>query len=276
MTPVQMIKVAGPLGAALLCAALVHAQEIWVGGGFNRFSARFAKPGDFDGQFLYCRGFFGAGRGGGGWSTDYPGADHNFSVRLAELTRIPVKFDEERNPYHVVVRLDDPTVLNRCPMLFMENVETLRFREAEVVGLRDYLKKGGFLWVDDFWGSYAWENWEREISRVLPPGEYPIFDIPLSHPIMHTVYDVQDYLQVSAISFWYRSGGGVSERGYDSAQVHYRGIQDASGRLMVMATHNTDVSDTWEREGENAEYFNLFSPRGYAIGVNTVVYALTH
>ena len=68
----------------------------------------------------------------------------------------------------------------------------------------------------------------------------------------------------------------MSERGYDSAQVHYRGIQDAKGRLMVLATHNTDVSDTWEREGENAEYFNLFSPRGYAIGVNVVVYALTH
>jgi hypothetical protein len=158
----------------------------------------------------------------------------------------------------------------------MENVETLQFRESEVLGLRDYLKKGGFLWVDDFWGSYAWDNWEREISRVLPPGEYPIFDIPISHPIMHTVYEVKDFLQVPNINFWYQSGGGTSERGPDSAEVHYRGIQDSRGRLMVMATHNTDVADTWEREGASAEYFNLFSPRGYAIGVNFVVYALTH
>jgi hypothetical protein len=258
------------------CAALVHAQQIWVGGGeFSNAAPRFVKDGDFDGSFLYCRGFYGGRFGRGGWSTDYPGADNNFSIRLAELTRVTVKFDINRQPHHVVVRLDDP-LLFRCPMLFMENVETLRFSESEVTSLRAYLQKGGFLWVDDFWGSAAWANWEREISRVLPPGQYPIFDIPLTHQVMHQVYDVTDFLQVPAISFWYRSGGGVSERGADSAQVHYRGIQDAQERLMVLATHNTDVADTWEREGENAEYFNLFSPRGYAIGVNTVVYALTH
>jgi uncharacterized protein DUF4159 len=272
LTPLRRtpMRIGAAIAAALACAAIVHAQEIWVGGGFGRFAPRWAKPADFDGSFLYCRAYY-----QGGWSTDYPGADNNFSIRLAELTRIPVKFDPNRQPHFVVVRLTDP-IIYRCPMLFMENVETLRLTPGEVTSLRDYLQKGGFLWVDDFWGSYAWDNWAREISRVLPPGEYPMFDIPLSHPLMHTVYDVKDYLQVSAISFWYRSGGSVSERGADSAQVHYRGIQDARGRLMVLVTHNTDVADTWEREGENAEYFNLFSPRGYAMGVNTVVYALTH
>ena len=264
------------LSAVLVCASLAAAQQIWVGGGgFSRFAPRFGKLEDFDGSFLYCRGFFGGRFGQGGWTTDYPGADNNFSIRLAELTRVPVKFDPNRQPHHVVVHLDDP-VLYRCPMLFMENVETLRCAESEVISLRDYLMKGGFLWVDDFWGSAAWENWAREFSRVLPPGEFPIFDVPISHPIMHTVYDVDAFLQVSAISFWYRSGGGVSERGSDSAQVHYRGVQDSHGRLMALMTHNTDVADTWEREGENAEYFHLFSPRGYAIGVNVVVYALTH
>jgi hypothetical protein len=212
---------------------------------------------------------------GGGWTTDYPGADNNFSVRLAELTRVSVKFDENRQPHHVVVRLDEPQLF-RCPMLFMENVEQLRFTEQDVIGLRNYLLKGGFLWVDDFWGSRAWENWAREIARVLPPSEFPIFDLPITHPIMHQMYDVKDFLQVSAISFWYRSGGSVSERGLDSAEVHYRGIQDSRGRLIMLATHNTDVADTWEREGESVEYFNLFSPRGYAIGVNVVIYALTH
>jgi hypothetical protein len=264
------------LVAVLVCASLAQAQRIWVGGdGFSRFAARFATPEDFDGHFLYCRGFFRSARGQGGWSTDYPGADNNFSVRLAELTRVAVKSDATGQPEHVVVRLDDP-LLFRCPMLFMENVEFLRFSEQEVASLRSYLMKGGFVWVDDFWGSAAWENWAREISRVLPSGDFPIFDLPLAHPIMHSVYDVKEFLQVSAISFWYRSGGQVSERGRDSAEVHYRGIQDARGRLMMLATHNTDVADTWEREGESQEYFNLFSPKGYAIGVNVVVYALTH
>ena len=274
MTKPSRLLIVG-LGVALVSTSLVYAQQIWLGGGFSRFSARFGQLEDFDGSFLYCRGFYGSGRGGGGWSTDYPGADHNFSVRLAELTRVTVKFDVDRQPYHVVVRLDDPTLF-RCPMVFMTNVENLRFTESEVAGLREYLVKGGFLWVDDFWGSYAWANWANEISRVLPPAQFPIFDIPISHQIMHTVYDVTDFLQVPNINFWYQTGGAVSERGYDSAQVHYRGIQDAQNRMMVLATHNTDVSDTWEREGENADYFNHFSPRGYAIGVNVVVYALTH
>jgi Domain of unknown function (DUF4159) len=267
-------------GSAILAfASLVYAQRIFVGGGGrSRFRPRFATLEDFDGSFLYCRGFYRSTRGeagGQGWSTDYPGADNNFSIRLSELTRVPVKWDPTRQPIYVVVRLDDP-LLYRCPMLFMEDTGTIQFSVSEIAGLRDYLLKGGFLWVDDFWGSRAWDQWVAELQRVLPKDEFPIIDIPLSHPIMHTVYDVTNYLQVSSINFWYRSGGSVSERGFDSAQVHYRGIEDSRKRLMVMMTHNTDVADTWEREGENKEYFTLFSPRGYAIGVNVVVYALTH
>src|SRR5580765_809126 len=269
------------IGGLLLFAfaTLVLAQRIFVGGGGRfRFNGRFATVEDFDGSFIYCRGFYRSVRGeagGQGWSTDYPGADNNFSIRLSELTRVSVKWDPTRQPIHVVVRLNDPA-LNRCPMLFMEDVGTIQFSESEIQGLRDYLLKGGFLWVDDFWGSVAWDRWVSELQRVLPSGEFPIIEVPLSHPIMDTVYDVTDYLQVSSINFWYRSEGSVSERGPDSAQVHFRGIEDSRKRLMVLMTHNTDVSDTWEREGENKEYFSLFSPRGYAIGVNVVVYALTH
>ena len=93
---------------------------------------------------------------------------------------------------------------------------------------------------------------------------------------MHSLYNVKGIEQVSSIQFWYRNGGNVSERGYDSAQVDFRGIQDEHGRLMVVMTHNTDIADTWEREGENREYFERFSPDGYAIGVNIILYALTH
>ena len=73
-----------------------------------------------------------------------------------------------------------------------------------------------------------------------------------------------------------RSGGGTSERYADSAVVYFKGIQDARGRLLVLISHNTDIADTWEREGESQQYFDLFSPRGYAIGVNVVLYAMTH
>jgi uncharacterized protein DUF4159 len=271
--------VACAAAATVVIASAAFAQRIWTGGGrFYREPPKWVKAADFDGSFMYCRGFYTSATrepGGQGWSTDYPGADNNFSVRLAELTRVHVKLNDNRQPNYGVVSLTDP-LLFKCPILFMEDVGTIDFSEAEVYALRAFFLKGGFLWVDDYWGSYAWDRWAQQISRVLSPAEYPIIDVPLSHPIMHTLYDVKDYLQVPSIQFWYSNSGSTSERGYDSAQVHYRGIQDKSGRLMVFMTHNTDVSDTWEREGENREYFDLFSPRGYAIGVNTVLYVMTH
>jgi hypothetical protein len=277
------MKVRRSLAAALLVmlttASLVYAQRLWVGrgrpsGGYPRWATR----ADFDGRYNFCRGFYTSDRrepGGQGWSTDYPGADTNFPIRLRQLTKIDVRLDEEDQPDYVVLRLSDP-LLFHCPILHMEDVGTVRLSTREIQNLRAYLLKGGFLYVDDFWGSFAWEQWTREIGRVLPPGEYPIVDIPSDHPILHTMYNVPRVPQVPSINFWYGNGGRRSERGADSAEVHFRGIQDRHGRLMVVMTHNTDISDTWEREGENPEYFSLFSPEGYAIGINILLYAMTH
>ena len=271
--------VAAGLLAIVLAASVASAQRIMVAPGrFATAPAKLATAEDFDGSFIYCRGAYQSvvrEAGGTGWSTDYPAADNNFSVRLMELTLAHVKLDVEHQPNTVVVRLTDP-LLYRCPILFMEDVGTARFTSREVQVLRDYFLKGGFLWVDDFWGSRAWAQWEREIGRVLPPAEFPIFDIPDDHPIMHTLYNVKAVPQVSSINFWSRNGGSTSERGSDSPHANFRGINDANGRLMVVMTHDTDIADTWEREGESREYFEKFSPAGYALGVNVVLYAMTH
>jgi hypothetical protein len=256
--------------------------RIWVGGGgigrFRREPPKWFIPANYDGSFNYCRAYFSANRredGGSGWDTDFPGADNNFSVRLAELTMVHVKLDKAGQPDYVVVRLTDP-LLSRCPMLHMEDAGVIRFSDEEVASLRAFLLKGGFLTVDDFWGTAAWNQWASEIGRVLPPGQYPIVDIPPDHPILHTLYDVKEVEQVSNIRFWAQTGGNVSERGPDSPHVNFRGIADEQGRLMVVMTHNTDIPDTWEREGESKEYFDRFSPNGYAVGVNVVLYAMTH
>jgi hypothetical protein len=271
MVPAAVILLAG--------ASLLWAQRIWVGGGrFPQARPKWATRADFTGSFNFCRVFYTSNRGepgGSGWNTDYPGADNNFSVRLAELTVVPVMLDEAGQPNNVVVQLSDP-LLFQCPVLFMEDVGTIHFRDVEIENLRAYLLKGGFLLADDFWGTAAWVQWAEEIGRVLPRGEFPIVDIPAGHPIMRTLYDVKQIEQVSSIQFWSRNGGAVSERGADSAEVHFRGIADQRGRLMVVMAHNTDIPDTWEREGENKDYFDRFSPAGYAIGVNNVVYGLTH
>lgn len=264
----------------MVAATAVFAQRIFVGGGGGllRVPPKWGSAEDFDGSWNYCRGWYGSNRreaGGTGWSTDFPGADNNFSVRLAELTFVRVKLGLDGQPSNVVLRLTD-ALLFHCPLLFMEDTGTIRLRENEIANLRMYFMKGGFLWVDDFWGARAWSQWTEEIGRVLPPKDYPIIDIPPDHPIMHTLYDLKKIPQVSSIQFWYRNHGSVSERGQDSPHASFRGIEDRNGRLIVVMTHNTDISDTWEREGENQEYFEKFAPEGYALGVNVVLYAMTH
>lgn len=279
-TAVSMRRIVlSSLIALTLAAAAASAQQIWVGRGrFWRTPPKWARIENFDGAFNFCRAYFTSDRredGGTGWDTDFPGADNNFSVRLAELTMMRVKLDSTGQPDYVVVRLTDP-LMARCTVLHFEDAGTIHMSPDEVQSLRAYLLKGGFVTVDDFWGTEAWNQWAEEIGRVLP--EYSIVDIPLDHPIMHTLYDVKEIEQVSSIQFWTRSGGGVSERAAinDSPHVNFRGIADEKGRFMVVMTHNTDIPDTWEREGENQQYFERFSPNGYAVGVNIILYAYTH
>jgi Domain of unknown function (DUF4159) len=158
----------------------------------------------------------------------------------------------------------------------MSDVGTLRFNEPEVAALRTYLLKGGFLWVDDFWGTSAWEAWASQLARVLSPAEYPVQDLSVDHPIFRTMFDVTQVPQIPSIQFWRGSGGGTSERGADSETPHLRGVFDHHGNLMVLMTHNTDIADAWEREGEDQRYFYSFSPAGYALGINVILYAMTH
>ena len=114
-----------------------------------------------------------------------------------------------------------------------------------------------------------------QISRVLPAQDYPIVDLPLGHPIFRMQFDVAEFPQIPSIQSW-RGGVETSERGQDSAEPHARAISDRNGHIMVLMTHNTDISDAWEREGEDPRYFFQFSPKGYAVGINAVLYALTH
>jgi Domain of unknown function (DUF4159) len=237
---------------------------------------RFPPPGFSDGAFTHCKMMYRSVRSeanGMGWSTDYPFAGINLMVRLGELTKIPISVDAGGDPNYWVVRLTDDALF-RCPFLMGTDVGTLEFSPVEAARLRDYLLKGGFLWVDDFWGTHAWQQWSSQIARVLP--EFPIVDVPSNHPIWHTLYDVTEVPQVTSINFWRRSGGITSERGDDSPHANFRMIADEKNRIMVLMTHNTDIGDSWEREGEDYEFFIRFSPRGYALGVNAVLYALTH
>ena len=261
--------------AALLFAGLASAQ--FGRGGDSSIASHMARPDSFDGRFHYCRAVYRTNPvgDGGGWLTDYPLADIDLSIRLSELTNIRVAMNAAGEPRHLIVRLTD-NELFQCPFIMMQEVGRLFFTEEDAARLRLYLQKGGFLWVDDFWGSYAWDVWAAQIRKVLPPSEYPIFDLPDDHPIYGTMFNIKGMPQIPSINFWYGSGGGTSERGADSAQVHARGIADKHGRLMVLMTHNTDVSDSWEREGEDPRYFYAFSVDGYQVAINVLLYTMTH
>jgi hypothetical protein len=269
-------RIIGVTLAMCLAAAGAMAQQRW--GRLYRAPPRFPAADSFDGSFNFCRGMYTSVRpeaGGQGWWTDYPDADVNFSIRLSELTKTRVSKARGNEPNHLVVRLSDDALF-QCPYLHMEDVGTLQFSDDEVVRLREYLLKGGFLWVDDFWGDAAWEQWEYEIRRVLPPNDYQILDLPRDHPFWRAMFQIEKLPQIPSINFWMRNGGETSERSWESAEPHIRGISDKHGRLMVLMTHNTDISDAWEREGEDPRYFYLFSPNGYAVGINVMMYAMTH
>jgi hypothetical protein len=252
-------------------------QDFW-GQRFRRAPPRFPAANSFDGSFNFCRLYYNQVRrypGGSGWSTDYPDADVNFTIRLSELTKTRVSRQPGGEPNHLVVPATDDALF-KCPFLMMEDAGAAGFSDLEIERLREYLLKGGFIWVDDFWGEYAWADWVNELERILPPEQFPMFDIGPDHPLFRTLFDVKRVPQIANIAFWRRTGGRTSELGDESAEVHVRGINDRKGRLMVFITHNTDISDAWEREGEDPAFFFQFSPEGYQVGINVLMYAMTH
>ena len=171
-----MWALAGILGVMGAGITVVHAQRVW-GGYYGRTPPKFPTPETFAGGFNFCRVLFTSDRREKqGWATDYPGADINFSIRLAELTKVHVKMThdgEEAVPDAVVVRLTDDALF-QCPFTFMQDAGTARFSDIEVQRLREYLLKGGFLFVSDYHGTEAKAQFDAEIGRALPRGEFPI------------------------------------------------------------------------------------------------------
>ncbi len=200
-----------------------------------------------------------------GWNTDHPDADLNLSYRLQQLTAI------KTDPHGKCFWLTDPEIFD-YPFIYIVEPGGMVLSEAEVIGLREYLNRGGFLMVDDFWGEAEWANFEHEIKRVFP--DRPIEDIPLEHEIFQMVYKLDEKPLIPSVHAYMR--GMWTER-RDALEPHYRCIKDDQDRLMMIICHNTDLGDGWEQEGVDAGYFAQYSERwAYPLGINIVTYALTH
>jgi hypothetical protein len=268
----------------VLSAGYAYAQFPRDFGGYGTLRGEQGDPAELppaerpDGHLAGCHILYNSVRreaNGNGWRTDYPWGQRNLLIRLSELTKTRVS-SQNGVPHVWLVRLTDPALFS-CPFLMASDVGTMGLSEPEVAALREYLQKGGFLWVDDFWGEAAWAHWTRELAKALPPPEYTIEDVPLTDPIFHSMIEVKRIPQVSGIGFWRATGGRVtSERGEETAVPHFRAVRDRHGRIIVAMTFNTDVTNSWERETEDPAYFLQFSVEGYALGIDVLLYALTH
>jgi hypothetical protein len=241
-------------------------------GGLARFDGT-SGLGSRKHEFYFTRAVYSSGWGGfrgygrrssGAWAVDYPKADQQFTTVLGRLARELDTFQGEN-----AVRLDDPNLRN-FPFLYAVEVGYMGLSDPEIEGLRNYLLAGGFLIVDDFWGSAEWANFEENIRRVLP--EYEIVDLPMTHPIFHSYYEIEQVLQVPNYNNGC-AGGPYHER--DGYVPMVRAIFNERGRLLVLISWNSDLGDAWEWM-ELACYPLPMSTYAYQLGVNTIIYAMSH
>jgi hypothetical protein len=235
------------------------------------------------GRLLYPPASFGGGRGfgfrgdrgfgrfGGGnwaqgsssWTTDYPRSDRHFVQAVRRLTRIHTRSVEQG------VNLDEGDQYD-WPWIYAVEVGQWTLTDAQAKALREYLLRGGFLMCDDFHGMLEWAIFEQSMRRVFP--DRPIVEIENVDPIFHTIYDLDDRYQVPGVQ--YVQSRRTYERS-DGTVAHWRGVYDDKGRLMVAICFNSDLGDAWEWADE-PRYPEKFSALAIRIGVNYVVYAMTH
>jgi hypothetical protein len=202
------------------------------------------------------------------WSQDFPRADRHFSLAVRRLTRIHVREAEQ------VVNLDEGDAYD-FPWLYAVQVGEWGLTDLQGKALREYLERGGFFMADDLHGSGEWAEFEARIKRAFPEKE--IREIPDDDPIFHTVYDMREKLQIPGqahLGLGYKIAPSARSRD-DGKGAHWRGVYDDKGRVMIAISYNSDVGDAWEY-ADDAWYPAKFSDVAIRLGVNYIVYAMTH
>jgi len=213
--------------------------------------------------------------GGGGshgyfqpwWAIDYPLADQHFLEALRRMTMLEVAEDSRH------LELTDDRIFD-YPFLWMQQPGRGNWRPMphEAARLREYLLRGGFLFVDDFHGDRDWAVFQRGMELVFP--DRPIVEIPDDDPLMHVFFDLNRNTQIPGKRHLRRTAGGEIVAQMDGPP-HWRGIYDDRGRLLVAANFNMDIGDSWEH-ADDPEYPVPMTALGYQLGVNYIIYAMTH
>ena len=201
----------------------------------------------------------------GYWTMDYPRSDRHLLEGVRRLTRIDARSLEQ------VTELDHTDDIYNWPMLYGVEVGHWDLPQDQADQLRDYLMRGGFLMVDDFHSDPEWRIFMESLERVFP--DRPVVDIPNGDPIFHTIYDLNDRVQIPGAQ--YLQTGQIWEKDESGKPEHWRAVYDDKGRILVAICHNMDLGDAWEWS-DDPRYSEKWAGLAYRIGMNYFIYDLTH
>lgn len=207
------------------------------------------------------------------WETDFDDAERNLLRGLRRYTTLAVS-----SRSYQPMSLTDPELfeypflyinMKRVP-LYSGNGPNFKPKEAE--SLREFMLRGGFVMVDDFWGEQHWQDFLVELAKIFPERRPEALD--LDHPIFHSFFDIDEIKQVPGrgVTWGFGMGFILDDAEYPPT-VH--GVFDDERRLMMVVNHNTDLGDGWEHTFDRF-YPTRYSNAAYKIGINTIIYALSH
>ena len=226
------------------------------------------RKSDFVGEFTFVRTIYNSHYGGyryGAWAIDYPEADYHFIIGVRDWAGTNLTISAEPQQ----IRIMDERIFS-FPLIYFVEPGNLELSSDEAARLREYVNRGGLLFLDDFWGEYEWENVEEQMRRIFP--EYRIKDLPRNHSIFHCYFDINEVVQVPGINSWL--GRGVThEKG--GIVPHYMGIENPDGRVLAFISRNCDLGDAWEWI-DDPRYPIKYGLAAYKLGINVVIYAMTH
>lgn len=204
------------------------------------------------------------GFGRGWWRQDWPEAEMHFKMGIERLTRI-----HTGDGHHLP--LTDDRIFD-FPWIYATQVGYWDLSDAETTRLRHYLERGGFLVTDDFYGPNEFEVFRQTMDKVLP--NQLIEDLDNTDPIWHVLYDINERFFIAGLRHLGIGRGGFGMRS-PVGPPQWQGIRDAKGRVVVAVNFNVDVGDAWEH-ADLAEYPEAMTGLAYRLGINYIVYSMTH
>jgi hypothetical protein len=215
-------------------------------------------------RIIYSSPYSYGRRWGGAWATDFPEADDHFITGIREWAG--TNLNVAPRPEQVEI-LDER--LFDYPLVYIVEPGFMELSDEEAARLREYVARGGFLFFDDFWGEPEWQNVREQMKKVFP--EYEPKELPLTHPILHSYLDIEEVVQVPNI---YNAQRGVTAEKGGTTPL-YMGIEDKQGRLVAFFARNSDLGDAWEWINDS-RYPVKYGLAAYKVGINVVIYAMSH